>query len=120
MIPLFVSCVCEYCDTPPARETLYSGFVVWSLTRHKFGSRQYVFPSRAMAERWQAIRGPEDAVVREVWCAHPFRWHVGRGSIRNLRLADRLFEIYPDHRFEPSSDRAFLASDEALLPAADG
>ncbi len=47
--------------------------------------------------------------IREVLAHQEIPWQVSRGSIRDLELASRLYEIYPDHRFEPKPYRAFLA-----------
>lgn len=108
MIPLFISFVCDYCERPNLA-AMYRGYVVW---RHSDGSRphrQYVFATREAAERWQRIRGLVDAEVRDVLAREPFRWHQRRGLVKNLELADKLFEVYPDHRFKPGPNRAFLA-----------
>jgi hypothetical protein len=107
MIALLVSYVCDYCERPPALEHLYRGWVVWRPDRT--GARDYVFPDRESAERWRSLRGPTDAEIRQVLCPQPFRWRQSAGSLRDIQLADRLYEIFPDHRFQPARDRAFLA-----------
>ncbi len=40
---------------------------------------------------------------------HPFRWRRSGGFIEDLELADHLYEIFEDHRFEPGPHRAFLS-----------
>lgn len=112
MIPLFTSCVCDYCERPPL-DGLHRGYVVWRGISTKSKNRQYVFPTRADAERWRAFRGLAEAEVREVFSREPFNFRSSRGSIKDLRLADKLFEIYPDHRFKPGPHRAFLAPSDS-------
>ena len=63
----------------------------------------------APAERWRELNGLFDAEIREVRGDKPFRWQPSRGTVRGIILADRLFEICPDHKFEPRPNRAFLA-----------
>jgi len=107
MLALFISYVCDYCEKPPSTEGMHRGWIVWR--NSPAGARDYVFPDRASAERWRALRGPADGEIRQVLCQSPFRWRHSAGAIKDIRLADRLYEIYPDHRFEPARDRAFLA-----------
>jgi hypothetical protein len=38
-----------------------------------------------------------------------FRWQPSRGSVHGVILADRLFEIFPDPRFERRPYRAYVA-----------
>jgi hypothetical protein len=110
MIPLFFSYVCDYCDNPRP-DTHYRGYVVWRDDGVNHGRRHYVFPSRAVAERWRAIRGISDARIVEVLSQDPFNFRPSRGTVKGVELADRLFEIFPDHRFKPGPNRAFLAPD---------
>ena len=108
MIPLFISYVCDHCDNPHP-EVENSGYVVWRDDPDEHERRHYVFPSRTSAERWRSLRGLADARVVKVLSPVPFNFRRSRGSAKDLELADRLFEIFPDHRFEPGPNRAFLA-----------
>jgi hypothetical protein len=38
----------------------------------------------------------------------PFRWRRSTGSVRDIELADRLFEIFPDRVHDPGPNRAHL------------
>lgn len=108
MIALFLSYVCDYCERSPAPERMHGGYVVWSSTQA--GERQYVFPTRAAAERWRELRGLQHCEVRRVLSAAPFKWRISTGSVKGLEFADHLFEIFPDHRFKPGPYRAYIAS----------
>ncbi len=112
MIPLFTSCVCDRCDGKLDADSLHKGWVVWSGPPD--GGRQvYVFRTRQVAQRWQRLNKMGDAQVRQVLSDHEINWHLGRGSIQDLELADHLFEVYPDQCFEPQPHRAFLAPAQA-------
>jgi hypothetical protein len=112
MTLLFISFVCDYCERPNFGG-MYRGYVVWRHSDDGRPHRQYVFATFEAAERWQKIRGLVDADVRDVLSREPFRWHQRRGLVKNLELADKLFEVYPDHRFKPGPNRAFLAPRKA-------
>jgi hypothetical protein len=107
MTLLLISYVCDRCEGAP-RGSYYRGYIVWDPRRH-LPRKEYVFRDRDVAEYWRSIRQLEDSQIREVLCEHEIRWHVGRGTIKNLELADHLYEIYADHRFPPGPYRAFLA-----------
>jgi hypothetical protein len=104
--PLFYSAACDWCDGL-ASVALDRGFVVWR--DRGPGASEYVFRTRADAERWISVRSLDGFPVREVLSEHGFRWRASTGSVRDLELADRLFEIYLDRRFPPAPHRAFLA-----------
>jgi len=72
-------------------------------------SEEYVFRSREDAERWCKHRGHEVKAIRIVLTESTFRWKMSAGSVTDVELADHLFEIYADHRYEPKPFRAFLA-----------
>lgn len=116
MLLLFTSYLCERCDTPPSGR-FYVGFVVW---RGIGGPRQeYLFRTRADAGRWREINGLLDSEVRPVLVEAEPAWHLSRGSIRDLELANQLFEIFPTHRFPPAPNRGFLAP-ETVNPRDQG
>jgi hypothetical protein len=107
MTALLLSYVCDYCDELRSDTTPYRGFVVY---RGRGRVREeYVFRSRRDAERWREMFKLDDCEVREVESAHEFRWRVSNGRVKDLELADRLFEIFPDHRYEPAPRRAHIA-----------
>jgi hypothetical protein len=111
MTPLFVSYVCDWCDGLKRPTVVARGFVVWPEEVVVDAMELYVFPTREMAAHYQRSTG-SSGEIREVASEYPIRWQPGRGSIKNLRLADRLYSIYPDFRFEPAPYRAFLADSE--------
>jgi hypothetical protein len=112
MLLLLTSYVCEYCDGPPVGQ-FYRGFVVWRGLDGDQPRREYVFRTREIAAKWRELRKLEDFEIREVLSENAIGWRRSRGSVKDIELADRLYYIYPDHRFPPAADRAFLAP-EAL------
>lgn len=108
MVPLFLSCVCEYCDSRPTTDSYHRGYVVWRGFLGP-GFPHYVFSTRQSAERWRRGQGQNAGEIREVLASEPFRWRPSRGTMRDIEFADHLFEIFPDHRFKPAPFRAFLA-----------
>lgn len=119
MLPLFTSCICERCDGPP-RGRFYVGFVVWRGGDDGDGPRQdYVFRTGSDARRWRDVNKLTGCEIRPVLVEHEPGWHLSRGTIKGLELADRLFEVYPNHRFPPAHNRAFLAP-ESVDPRDQG
>lgn len=111
MVPLFLSCVCDYCESRPATESYYRGYVVWRGFLGP-GFPHYVFSNRQSAERWRRGQGQNSGEIREVLSPEPFRWRPSRGTLRDIEFADHLFEIFPDHRYRQAPHRAFLAPAE--------
>jgi len=108
MTPLLFSCVCDYCDGVRSLDAPFVGYVVWS-DEFAAPTRAYVFSRPEFAERWHAMRGPENARVRKVASSHPFKWRSGVQATRDLEFADTLVEVHVDARFEPGPHRAFLS-----------
>lgn len=108
MRPMLVSSVCDHCDGL-ADALDFRGFVVLRRDR-TLPCEEYVFATRADAERWRELNGLFEADIKEVRGAHPFRWQPSRGTVRGIILADRLFEIFPDHKHEDRPNRAYLAA----------
>jgi hypothetical protein len=114
MTALFTSYACDWCDGLKQPVPVARGWVVWREVDPAEGDlsvegRQcYVFPTPQMADHYRTVANATGD-IREVLSEHPIRWTDGKGTIANLRLADRLYTIYPDHRFEPGPYRAFLA-----------
>lgn len=99
--PLFTSRACDYCDGVVDFTAFDRGWVVYGGDPTE---RHYVFAERAQAQAWRAKKGRETHDILEVISEDGFTW---RGTPDGL-VADRVYYVYPDHRFEPASDRAFL------------
>jgi hypothetical protein len=108
MTLLLSSFVCDFCDGHLEVVAPYRGFVVWSAD-HPIQQNAFVFATREDADTWTRATNKDDADIREVRMEEEPSWHKGRGSVQGITLADRVYEVYPDHRFEPASNRAFLA-----------
>lgn len=106
MVQLFLSCVCDYCERKPNYDGYYRGWVVW---RDQVGFPHYVFSNQWSAERWRRGQGRPDGELRLILCSEPFIWRSSRSPIRDIELADHLFEVFVDHRFKLAPYRAFLA-----------
>ena len=110
MTALFISYACDYCDGLVHDELPFRGFVVYRQPAPNGTVREeYVFRTRRDAERWRTLQSLDDCEIREVRSAAEFRWRKSQGSLRGIELADKLFEIYPDRRYEPSPRRAHVA-----------
>lgn len=109
MVQLFLSQACDYCDYGVPKEKLHVGFVVYRSDREEAACEEYVFRTRMDAERWRTAAGREGQEIRQVYSLLPFRWHLSRGTLRDVVLADHMAEVFPDHRFEPLPHRVFLA-----------
>lgn len=108
MVLLFVSYVCDYCEGTSFSHW-YSGFIVFQPERLGGGNPFHVFRSRTDAAIWRSASGLQQCELREVLSENPIAWKSSRGTISNIQLADRPFEIFADHRFEPGENRAFIA-----------
>src|SRR3990172_12570249 len=95
-IALFFSVVCDNCE-PYSCESDKFGYVVW---RERSGHCEYIFQTLDHAEQWRAgaqlERFPIRKVVRKTGT---FRWRDSTGSVKGIKLADRLHEIFatPDY-----------------------
>jgi len=118
MTALFLSFVCDYCDGLRADPAPYQGFVVYRGPRDGHAREEYVFRSLRDAERWRKIQRLEGCEIRKVESSAEFRWRASTGTVRDLELADRLFEIFPDHRYAPAPNRAHVSSTPPVRPAA--
>lgn len=114
MIALFISAVCDYCDAPTltSGEVEY-GFIVWR--ERPPGSCEYLFQTRPDAERWRAAAGLDRFPVRKVWSKSTIRWRKSTGSVRDIMLADRLFEIYSKEDQVPNNN----SGPKAVLTASE-
>ena len=109
MTALLLSYVCDHCDGLQVPSTPYPGFVVYRGAPEGSVREEYVFRTHLDAERWRILSQREECEIREVESSSEFRWRVSTGSVKDLELADRLFEIFPDHRYEPAPNRAQIA-----------
>jgi hypothetical protein len=108
MRPLFISYACDHCDGL-VDSFDFRGFICLRKTR-TLPCEEYIFATRADAERWRELNGLFEAEIKEVRGDKPFRWQPSRGTIRGIIIADRLFEVFPDHKFESRPNRCFIAS----------
>ena len=108
MTLLFNSFVCDYCDGTIEQTAPFRAFVVWPRGRTKL-NQAYVFPSRDQAFTWARSVDRLDADVREIRMAVEPTWRDSSGTTKGVRLAELLYEVFPDHRFKPAANRAFLA-----------
>lgn len=115
---LFISYACDRCDgvtattgTAAENESLdFRGFIVFDAQK-PLPFDHYVFATRADAAKWRDMNvgyGNPPREIKEVRASRPFRWHPSRGTVRGIILADRLYEVYPDDKFEPRSNRCAL------------
>lgn len=109
MTQLFLTQACDYCDYGVPKEKLHLGFVVYQ-TDATGACEEYVFRTRMDAERWRTAAGREGCEIQEVYSLHPFRWHVTRGTLRDAVLADHMFQVFPDWKYENLPHRCFLAT----------
>jgi hypothetical protein len=108
MTLLFFSAACDFCEGT-VEPRYFRGFVIYRGAGDGQVHEEYVFRSAADAERWRRLMGLSAYEVRPVHSERPFRWRRSSGSVKGLELADHLFSIYPDRRYEPGLFRAHLA-----------
>ena len=107
MTPLFISCVCDYCDglkRDVGKQDV--GYVVWRSM--PLPALEYVFSTPDDARKWRLLQGLVHCDIREVISPTSFRWRRTSGALRNLETADSLIEIYGDNRYPPGPGRASL------------
>jgi len=112
MLALFTSWVCDHCDGPPEGD-FYRGWAVWPDDQQDVATT-LVFRTPEHARRWKDGR---EGTVRPVLAESPYVWRRSSGTMKGLELAEKPFEIYPDHRHPPGPHRAFIAPID--LPDAD-
>lgn len=108
MVQIFLSQACDYCDYGLPKDKLHLGFIVYRQPDPGDETpEEYVFRTRPDAERWREASSLIGGEIREVWSLAPFRWHhLSRGTLRDIVLADQMFSIFPDHKYEPRPHRA--------------
>jgi len=112
MVALFFSCVCDFCDGVLDEESFDTGYVVWR--SRKLPSQEYVFPTVEHAARWRAAHGLEKCSIVKVRAPVRFSWRQSTGTLQDLVTADQLVTLYPDHRFPPEKNRAYVAVAPAM------
>ena len=108
MTPLFFSAACDFCEGRTPVE-YHEGYVVYRGGRDGVIHQEYVFRSPEDADRFRIMRNLQDLDIRKVRSEEPFRWQYSKGTIKDLELADHLYAIFPDHRYEPGPQRAHVA-----------
>lgn len=108
MLALFTSFVCDHCDGLGDSE-LHSGFIVFTGEELFDGRPVYVFRTRTDAALWRSANDLQHCPIEEVLAEHEFAWRATTGTLKGIELADRPYELFPDHRFAPAPNRAFLA-----------
>ena len=114
---LFTSYACDHCDGL-APSDLQRGYIVLESTTKLGRSPFYVFRTRTDAALWRSAQELQHCPVVEVLTECEVSWRVTSGTLEGVELADKQFLIYPDHRFPPGPNRAFLAPTTAIPVAA--
>jgi hypothetical protein len=108
LLALFYTMVCESCTAAPAGR-FHVGYAVFEEAPADAVQLTYVWRTRYDAVRWRTIRGDEARPIHVVLSEYPFEWRDASGSAAGLTVGSQLCEIYPDHRFPPAENRAFVA-----------
>lgn len=103
---LLFSTVCDRCESSKVAGTFDRGWVIWR--NRDPGSREYVFRTFEDAERYRCAAGLETFPIRPVLSKSAFQWRRSTGSVQDIELADRLFQIFLDSAHSPGPERAFL------------
>lgn len=108
---LFLSVVCEQCEkSTDISSTEPHGYIVWR--SRPPGSCEYVFKTEKDATTWRAAAGLDKFPIRKVFAKNGFKWRASTGSVSNIQLADRLYEIYLDaDKIEWTGARAVLVEE---------
>ena len=97
--------VCDRCDG--GAEVQEFGWIVWR--GRPPGASEFVFRSPEDAKRWRDANRLSHYPIRRVSTEAKIHWRQSTGSLKQIELADRLFEIYPTVRYPPADNRAHLA-----------
>lgn len=109
MLLLFTSYSCDHCESA-VPDHCFVGFIVLDPKRPVGeSSSYYVFPTKTDAAAWRDKRALGSCELRKVLSETPFEWIADTLTFKGMTLANRLFEIRADHRFEAAAGRAFLA-----------
>ena len=108
---MFFSRTCEYCASKPDIEKCHVGYIIVQDEITDGGEFHYVFPTIGCAYRWQFYQS-KIGTIRKILSYEEFVWRKPRGTTRDIELADRMFEVFPNHKFMQGHGRAFLAPDD--------
>ena len=106
--PLFTTLVCDWCDGH-LNTAVDRGFIVYLPDKIGSGNLNFIFRNRTDAAIWRSVKGLQAHAIREVLAPCTIRWMKSKGSMEEVELADRAFEIFADHRFPFAENRAYLA-----------
>lgn len=110
MVSLFLSQVCDYCDYGIPEDKLHRGFIVYRLDSDAtFPREEYVFRTRMDVARWRSASNREGCAIYKVFSLMPYQWHMSRGTLRDVVLADHMFSVFENWKYEPLPHRCFLA-----------
>jgi hypothetical protein len=121
MTQLFLTQACDHCDYGVDRACVHRGYLIRGDVDPAEDAEDgvlataYVFRTTLDAERWRTAAGRENWPIYEALSLTPYRWILSRGTLRDVALADAMFEIFADHRFEALPNRAWLG--ELAVPA---
>lgn len=117
LLALFYTMVCESCTAAPTGR-FHVAYAVIEEAPADAVLLTYVWRTRHEAVRWRTIRGDESRPIHAVLSEYPFVWREASGSAEGLTVGSQLCEIYPDHRFPPADNRAFIAP-ESIDPRSE-
>lgn len=104
MLALFTTWVCENCEN--MKTPKWYGYVVYRLTDKILN--YCVFPTFKDADEWKKVNGIKDSDVCLVaLCSEPV-FKQSTGILKNISIAQQLYEIYPDNDFEPKPHRGYV------------
>ena len=107
MRPMFMSCVCDYCDGLVEIDW-HRGYIVFR-GDEDFARPVYVFPSRTDAAIYRSYHGWQTFPILEIRYEHPVGWRTAIGDLEGVTIAERPFALYPDHRFPSAPFAGHLA-----------
>lgn len=114
-VELFLTTRCDYCDFGP-QCLVYVGYVV--IPSLNVGDVEaYVFKTTDDAKRWRQSACLGDAIIARVESLERFDWMTST-FFQNMVIAKEMYEIFPDHRYEPKPCRVFLSGVYYLAGAA--
>jgi hypothetical protein len=114
MTALFYSLECRFCNND-LKGYYYVGYIVVRAGDNFPISSMYVHQGLNDVKKWQelGIQGSVKAVLSQ----SPFTWTLS--PLLAITVADSLYTVYADHKYEPGPQKAFLAP-HAHPPIANG
>lgn len=103
----FIHYTCEWCNADIRDLLLFQGYIV--LTDERLHRPHYVFPKPDDAARWRDANGLTDCSIVKVLSPRRFKWRKSRGSLTNIKTANRLYHVAQDHRFPRRDPFVFIA-----------